>query len=182
MPVQSLLGHLKVLIYRKQYAATVARLRAVERAPCGPAPSLGPNACVPAPKGSTILPHLRPGATTILAYLFRQQRFPLSVRGAQPASSLCPPNKAGNLSGRRSPIPAAAYSFLRLNPLHRRSTLPRSGCRPKDCCAGRSSCARHWLSACNLIYAPGRSFLRPRSSTREAVVRLVLCTVPSRRP
>ena len=79
MPLQPLLGHLKVLIYRKQCAATAAWLRAVERAPCGPAPSLAPNACAPAPKGFTILPYLRPSRTTIPAYLFRQQRFPLSV-------------------------------------------------------------------------------------------------------
>ena len=79
MPLQPLLGHLKVLIYRKQCATTAARLRAVERASCGPAPILAPNACAPAPRGSMILPYLRPGATTIFAYLFRQQRFPLSV-------------------------------------------------------------------------------------------------------
>jgi hypothetical protein len=157
-------------------------LQGVDRAACGLGSVPAPYARTPGPKGSTILPYLRPGATTILAYLFRQQRFPLSVRGAQPASSLCPPNEAGNLSGRRSPIPAAAYSFHPLNPLHPRSTIPLSGCGPEERCASRPSCARHWLSACNLIYAPGRSFHRPRSSTREAVVRLFLSTVPSRRP
>ncbi len=44
MPLQPLLGHLKVLIYSKQCATTAARLQAVVRAPCGPAPIFAPNA------------------------------------------------------------------------------------------------------------------------------------------